>query len=80
MTLRSGSSASSSVPSPSGRGEHGVNRGYYDFAVFIIREHEYEIKFVYVACCFRTTDIQKAFSFLFLERIWTIRESFGSTV
>ena len=45
------------------RGEHGVNRGYYyDFAVFIIREREYEIKFVYLVCCFRTTDIQKAFS------------------
>jgi len=40
------------------RGEHGVNRGYYyDFAVFIIREREYEIKFVYLVCCFRTTDI-----------------------
>ena len=35
---------------------------YYDYAVFTIRVHEYEIKCVYSSSCFRTTDIQKAFS------------------
>ncbi len=35
---------------------------YYDYAVFTIRVQEYEIKCLYLLCCFRTTDIQKAFS------------------
>ena len=40
----------------------------YDYAVFTIRVHEYEIKCVYSSSCFRTTDIQKAFSlFLYYE-------------
>ena len=48
--------------SPGGT-EQEVNLIYYcDLAVFAIRARKYEIKCVYLLCCLRTTDIQKAFS------------------
>lgn len=51
-----------------------------DLMYFTIILHENKIKSEYLLCCFRTTDIQKAFSFLFLERIWTIRVLKGTQV
>ena len=51
-----------------------------DLTDYTISLHENEIKNVYLLRCFRTTDIQKAFSFLFHERIWTIRVLKGTKV